>query len=142
MVVNEERGYTIAEASEVLGISKDAIRRRIKSGKVSAFRVPTPQGYEWRVAIDAQPPSAVRLAHSDEQLAVSATRTAPGDPHMAAVVDRLTRENTELAGRVGFLQGRIVELEGQMRALQAPKRPEPEPIRPAWWRRLLGLEPA
>ncbi len=37
-----------------------------------------------------------------------------------AVVDRMHRENIELAGRCGFLQARVQDLEAEMRLLKAP----------------------
>lgn len=44
-------GVSIAEAAECFGCSERTIRRRIKAGAVSAFQVPTSQGYEWRVRL-------------------------------------------------------------------------------------------
>jgi dynactin complex subunit len=66
---------------------------------------------------------------------------------LVALVDKLTQQNLELAGRVGFYQNELEHLRGELRALQAPatsNQPESarEPTAPAetisasrpWWR--------
>ena len=75
-----------------------------------------------------------------------------------ALVDQLRRDNAalvqrneQLAGQVGFLQARVQEQERQIALLMAPKdeAPAPQepavvpgdapaPVKPPWWRRLLG----
>jgi excisionase family DNA binding protein len=43
---------SVQEAAARLGVSEKTIRRRIKSGALPAFQLPTSQGYEWRVQVD------------------------------------------------------------------------------------------
>ena len=43
---------SVQEAAAHLGVSEKTIRRRIKSGALPAFQLPTSQGYEWRVQVD------------------------------------------------------------------------------------------
>ncbi len=67
------------------------------------------------------------------------------------LVERLQRENLELAGRVGFLQGQLQEMQAQLLVLvppviapgAAPVVPASEPSRGglrAYWRRLWHAE--
>ncbi len=90
-------------------------------------------------------------------------RTGPilADPGVVALIDRLSRENVELAGRVGFLQSEVLHLEERIALLEAPKPEASDPLpastsnHPAhlqngqdsasyerepypWWRRLLN----
>lgn len=62
-----------------------------------------------------------------------------------ARVDKLHRENLELAGRVGFLQARVMECESRLLAanaesaevVEAEETDQPEVPLP-WWKRLFG----
>ena len=145
---SEQQGLTIKQAAKELGISSDSVRRRIRSGSLQAFQVPTAQGYEWRIVLGAQAQGASRQLNGDDaQVGGEPMQSRQADSGaLAAVVDRLSRENVELAGRCGFLQARVQQLEGEVKALQAPRdpepEPEPEPSRTPLWRRLLGLSPA
>jgi hypothetical protein len=51
-------------------------------------------------------------------------------------VERLQRENTELAGRVGFYQAKLQAAEEQLRLLAAPAD-EPAPPPGPWWKHLI-----
>jgi hypothetical protein len=89
-------------------------------------------------------------AASPQQGAALSADVAAGLLHL---VDRLQRENLELAGRLGFLQAELQQRDETIRALQAPREePEnavsvtvvsadqvdaPPPRRPSWWRRVL-----
>ena len=138
---------TIRQAAEKLGISPDAVRRRVKSGKLQGHTVPTPQGHEWRVVLGGDS-HQVTAPPMQERQAVSASHQADDRSHgydLANIIDRLHRENLELAGRCGYLQARVQQLEGEVKALTAPDPPAESSSRnenPPWWRRLLGLQPA
>ena len=43
---------------------------------------------------------------------------------LVALVDRVTRENLELAGRVGLLQAKLQDAEEEIRLLRAPTESE------------------
>ena len=45
-------GLTVQQAATAVGVSERTIRRRIKEGSLAAEKVPTAQGYEWRVQLD------------------------------------------------------------------------------------------
>jgi hypothetical protein len=47
------RQVSLPTAAAALGISVQAVRRRIKSGQLHAERVKRPQGYAYRVALPA-----------------------------------------------------------------------------------------
>jgi len=46
------KDLTVTEAAKTLGISADAIRKRIKRGELSGERIPRAQGFTWRVHLD------------------------------------------------------------------------------------------
>ena len=55
---------------------------------------------------------------------------------LVELVERLTRENRDLAGQVGYFQARAQVLDERVRALEAPKpEPEPAPVAPVSRRR-------
>jgi len=47
-------GITVVEAALTLGISADAVRKRIKRGELSGEKIPRAQGFTWRVHLDSQ----------------------------------------------------------------------------------------
>jgi len=42
---------SIAEASRILGISQDTVRRRLRTGELSGERVQSPGGFKWLVDV-------------------------------------------------------------------------------------------
>ncbi len=152
----QAEGLTIKQAAAQLGISADSVRRRIKSGALEAFRVPTAQGYEWRIALMRQPPGDSRQVGGTPTQDATQLGSAPMQEHQAVMqplmemVDRLHRENMQLAGRVGFLEGRLQDAEQKILMLSAPATAEPTVIdqanrekpQPPLWRRIFGLAPA
>ncbi len=157
-------GLTVQQAAAAAGVSERTIRRRIKEGSLAAEKVPTAQGYEWRVQLDgvACLPGS-RPCRVDDDRPVGATMPAADRVDGAAeevgealvralgLVERLQRENLELAGRVGFLQGKLQETQAQLLALAppaaasgaAPAVPAAGPVRGglrAFWRRLWHAE--
>jgi excisionase family DNA binding protein len=165
-------GLSIQDAAHKLGISEKTVRRRIKAGTLTAAKVEAVHGFEWRVYLDDQssqapvqsPPAAVQTVHDNVQIAqedvqsphVSVQPTqAPQPSELLKALElldqserqnrELQRENTQLAGQVGFLQARTRELETQIKLLTTTKEPEPlteavpapDESRASWWRRLL-----
>ena len=157
-------GLTIQQAATVAGVSERTVRRWIKEGTLAAEKVPTAQGYEWRVQLDgAACLSGGRAcrggsARVDGMVApaagwVESAAEEVGEALVRAVglVERLQRENLELAGRVGFLQGKLQETQAQLLALAPPAAAPPAaPAGPtagpprgglgAFWRRLWRAE--
>ena len=153
---------SVHEAAEKLGCSEKTIRRRIKAGTLSAYQLPTSQGYEWRVVLDdntVHPPprpavhlngQAGQVPGTDQVVAQTSGHLdvqAPEPQNEAllkalSLVDRLQRENMELAGRVGFLQAklqtaeeRVLELASGLETPEAvAEAPEAtEPPKPRRW---------
>jgi hypothetical protein len=95
---------SIRDAAQRLGVSPDAIRRRLRSGQLPGKQEPTPQGHVWLVDVgrdgDTQavpgytanghggPPGARREAPGDERYVPGTTRYAPdGATRQAAVAE-------------------------------------------------------
>ena len=139
--VHADGSISVQEAAALLGCSEKTIRRRIKAGSLAAHRLPTSQGYEWRVHVDGSPDQsppepAVQLdgKHDHVPSQDGYLDTQPTDqldnpsilhdePVNEALIktldfaERLQRENMELAGRVGFLQAKLQVAEEQILAL-------------------------
>ncbi len=158
-----EGTLSVREAAERLGVSKDTIRRRIKSGDLAAVQEATAQGFEWRVTLNGKRAAELRseaaqLGNDHAQLGSTAAKVGSDtNPTLSNSDERLEKalelvekvqqdyttihkENLELAARCGYLQARLEASERQVLALTAPQEPERTSI--PWWRRLLGMEPA
>ncbi len=154
---------TVREAAERFGVSKDTIRRRIKSGELQAVPIDTAQGFEWRILLAgdgaadlgstaAQPDSeAAQVRSTAAEVGSGGTQGHPlQDERLDKALDlveklqgdyaTIHKENLELAARCGYLQARLEAAERQVLALSPPM--EPERPKAPWWRRMLGLEPA
>jgi excisionase family DNA binding protein len=147
---------TIQQAAKMLGIAPNTVRRRIKLGELSAHKVPTAQGYEWRVHLPTAgdqlptngeqvpttgsdlPPSPVELdVPIAPRVVQGGSPLEPAPPSDAValraleMVEQLQQRNLELAGQVGFLQARLQEREDQIRLLTMehgePRTVEQEP---------------
>jgi excisionase family DNA binding protein len=150
--MQDDGELTLAQAAEVLGVSVDTIRRRVRRGELQARQVPTQHGPAWRVSLGTGPTVGSPPTH------------APlGD--LVAMLRELTERAERNAAAAALWQGRAQVLEAelaqareQLRALpagspappphvpqDAPQResgtptPEPvqEPARPRhrpWWR--------
>lgn len=158
-----EGTLSVREAAERLGVSKDTIRRRIKSGDLAAVQEPTAQGFEWRIVLDEERTAELcntsaqlgsndpQLGSNDAQVYSSAaevssdTRQAPADTDEGLekalqLVEKVQqdyaaihRENLELAARCGYLQARLEASEKQLLALSAPAETEEERRRAVPW---------
>jgi len=138
--VMDDGGLTVEHAAGRLQVSERTIHRRIKQGKLQAHKVNTPRGQVWCVHLDSM--SVM------EDSALPAGETL----ELVRLVDRLSRDNQQLAGQVGFLQSEIQQRDRQIALLMAPKdepadvtprtEPEipavPEPEHRPWWKRLFG----
>jgi len=118
-----DSGITLAEAAAVLGISKDAVRRRLRAGFLVGHRIDGPHGPTWCVHLDGVPGMRHPGAAPAPTVAHPADTVAPPAENAALVelVGRLTQENRDLAGQVGYLQARAQILDEGVRALEAPK---------------------
>jgi hypothetical protein len=101
----------------------------VACGTLSAFQQPTSQGFEWRVQLDGtsdhldgqpvqSPPQPAVHVDSIEEPSPAAV-TEPALLKTLDLVDRLQRENLELAGQVGFLQAKLQAAEQRILLLEA-----------------------
>jgi hypothetical protein len=154
------RQVSLPTAAAALGISVQAVRRRIKSGELHAERIKRPQGYAYRVALpagvdvpkgaDVEPaegdhlPAPNRAAPNGHTQQVSGrAKDAPTGDGLAvalladlrtahARIADLERDRFELAGRLGYFQAQLAAKDEQIKALEAPKEPAPAPAAPRW----------
>ncbi len=119
--IGTERGtvrYSVPEVARALGISERAVRKRITAGTLEAHK----EGNAWVVllpatmeAVPAAPaaPGAVPIAAPEGGTA--AVDVAP----LAELIDRLTRDNRELAAAAALWQERARFLGERLQALEA-----------------------
>ncbi len=116
----ENRLLTITEAAQVLDLSKDTIRRRIKKGELPARKMAGPYGEMYYI-------QEHDLAQAAEIIQVV--------PVSRDIDAREFREMMQaLHGEIAALREEVEQLRGQLQ-LQAPaegKKP--------WWRRIFGKE--
>ncbi len=141
--------HTIVDAARLLGVSENAVRKRIRRGTLPAHK----EGDRWLVAIPGQVgdhPPATDLASGQVAAATGqATDLAAAITPLAALIERLTAENRELAEAATIWQVRAHHLEEQMKQLTAGQdapvaarepQHEAQPVEPAadtsvpWWR--------
>lgn len=136
----EHAGLTLAEAAISIGISKDAVRRRLKAGKLAGHQVVGAHGPEW--CVHPEQPGDDRHggatpAHTPAPPLDNpgATVAQPADvAALVAIVDRLERENGELKTAVAAWQSQAVVLAGRLSdaqdrlAIAAPPVTPQEPI--------------
>ena len=148
-VASPDHSLSIEEAAESMSVSPATIRRRIKTGELAAFKRTTPYGFEWRIGASPESIGLITTADHvvespDQSVVESADQTpAPETLELVHLVERLSRENQQLAGQLGFTQAKLQEAERTVALLMAPKddlAPEPpaQPERVSWWRRLFG----
>ncbi len=141
-VESPDHSLSIEEAAESMDVSPATIRRRIKTGELAAFKRTTPYGFEWRIGLIT---TADQVVESPDQPVVeSADQTpVPETLELVRLVARLSQENQQLAGQLGFTQAKLQEAERTVALLMAPTdEPAPElpaePERRPWWKRWIG----
>ncbi len=149
---------TIAEAASILGVSTDTVRRRVKRGELQAQLVHTQHGPTWEVCLGAisteHRAAAQGSANGAQGHAGGAAEgvAGAGMVQLVALVDRLQRENRDLAGQVGFLTAQLAIANERILALTAPQQPVEAPTAPEptdlttelsapWWSWIALLTP-
>jgi len=125
---------TLREAAEILGCSKNTVRRKVISGELAAERVIGKYGAEYILSaadVQAITPPAPRVCHevpheagTQESLLESLLAKNEAD-RMA-----LAAENKDLYRKIGYLQGQVEQLQ---LLLPATSQAEATKGRP-WWR--------
>ncbi len=154
---------TAKEAAAILGVSDRTIRLKLAKGQLSGVKLPDPTtgADTWFVDLPEDPiqppfgstPTSPRL---DPEIGLPEAGNVPSSGHpddgggwisFAAhqeMVERLHRENLELAGRVGFYQAKLQEsaarlelAEARITLLEAPKpetSAESSTATKPWWK--------
>ncbi len=85
--VQGDGSVSVQEAAAILGCSEKTVRRKIKAQQLLAHRLPTSQGYEWRVHLDPDDQAAM----NDSRVATSPAVQVNGSAgHLPPQPDQLT----------------------------------------------------
>jgi excisionase family DNA binding protein len=144
---------TVAEAARALGISQDAVRKRIARGTISHDR-----DESGRVLVYLAPSETVHK--TDQDTTQDAASKTVQDAYIRSLEDQIAFLRRELERKDGILLNlteRIPQLEAPHEARESPETVEEEPERAeprpsageeqegvqkpqerSWWRRLIG----
>jgi hypothetical protein len=145
----------LAEAADHLGLSRDALRRRIRRGTIPSRKIETRYGLTYEVQLGEAPATLTDAdRHSNgHQSGASATVTPASLAAFATLVRDITERSERNAAAAAMWQARAEFLASQLEqaqlALAAPKEPSDNdavetPQRPAmsswrrWWHALAG----
>ena len=104
---------SIKVAAERLGISQDAVRRRLKSGELVGEKETTPQGFVWRVELPADTPEVEPRADDG----VPAPGITTPDPPPAAIGEERV-ELIQLRERMAATTEMVVRLDTEVAYLR------------------------
>ncbi len=146
---------TVKEYAARTGISGRTIREKLARGQLAGFKQkdPTTGTDTWFVAL-TDTAVAELPTHGKEGAPslhpVAANSSAPQQEasvprfvitelleklnRLEDAVERMHRENVELAGRVGFYQAKLQEAETKIALLGAPQAVSQQAHRRPWWR--------
>jgi len=136
-----ERTLEIGEAARILGISTEAVRKRIKRGSLKAQKNGDGQ---WLVILDEARLTAARDNGGDSVQANAAgvattlnlvRSSAAIEEALRDEVDVLRDEVTFLREEISRLDTIIISLSQNVKMLEAPRQAQPQP-RMSWWHRL------
>jgi hypothetical protein len=138
--VAEGRWLSLQEAAGELHVSLNTLRRRVKDGEITARKIDRKQGYRYEVLVPGTTWISEEVPDGDPGTSRVPPEQLEALRDALQIVDRLTRENLELAGRVGFLQAQLPGVQERIALLEAPPLPPivenaaaSGPPRP-WWR--------
>lgn len=114
---------SVREVAKRLATSDRTVRRYLASGQLAGSR--TADG--WTVSADDLDQF---LATRTDTPSSNGHHADNGVAELVHLVDRLQRENRDLAGMVGSLQQRLIFAEDRIHALEAPKQTNPAEIAP------------
>ena len=148
MTVGRTRRVTLVEAAQVLGISKEAVRKRVQRGTLPSDVGEDGKRYVYLDAVgDDGPPGGL---HGETWPPGGGDRHDPREELIATLRDQLEAEreaNRENRRIIAALTSRIPEIEASPETPEAPDTAEPRSAteeqqeqtsqRP-WWRRMFG----
>ena len=137
-----ERTVEIGEAAKVLGISTEAVRKRIKRGSLKAQKN---GGGQWLVILDEARFAAAARGNGGDGVQADAAGVATTmnlvrssaaiEEALRDEVDVLREEVTFLREEISRLDTIIMTLTQSVKLLDAPRQTQPQP-RMSWWHRL------
>jgi hypothetical protein len=137
-----ERTVEIGEAARVLGISTEAVRKRIKRGSLKAQKNGDGQ---WLVVLDEARFAAASRDNGVDSVQTNAAgvattmnlvrSSAAVEEALRDEVDVLRDDVTFLRGEVSRLETIIMSLTQNIKQLEAPRQTPLQP-RMSWWHRL------
>jgi len=153
-----QRGYPLKEAAARLGISENALRKRVKAGKVPADLVQGPRGPEYRVWLEddslASPQASLAggaalapILPEHAQIALQDAVTAAIGDSLASIQASLAetvREHAEGQGeRLEAMETTLAQLQASLASMAADRK-EVERLRAElatmrrrpWWKRI------
>ena len=145
--------YTLQEAADTLGVSTRTLRRRIAEGTLPARKDLQGKREVWTVDAADLAIMADREGHSAVSWPASVTADPDNTAAMLAELDRLRRELTAVVIDRDFLREILAnvtkalppapveaheESPAPVETGQKTMPPAPAPVRPSWWRRVLG----
>jgi len=104
---------SIKVAADRLGISQDAVRRRLKSGELVGEKETTPQGFVWRVELPADTPEVEPRGDDG----VPAPGIITPDPPLAAIGEEMV-ELIQLRERMAATTETVVRLDAEVTYLR------------------------
>jgi hypothetical protein len=148
------RWLDVGEAAYELGISTDAVRKRIARGSLRSDK----QDGHVRVWLDLGGTEAGREAQVDGEALVEVLQSHISDLRVQleaerearrradTIIAQLTQANAALAARVPELEAAESREESAEGAAEEPERAEPhsanvesqEPVQGSWWRKVFG----
>jgi excisionase family DNA binding protein len=138
-------GVPVGEAARVLGVTAEAVRKRVRRGTLSAYKV----GSEWRIVLDGLDVSGGVAGTASGTVAGAGDGTASGTASTAAgrmpsgtastmadgaLVDQLRGEVAFLREELARRDRIVLELMLRVPALPAPAGEGETSGRRAWWR--------
>jgi hypothetical protein len=112
------QAVTISEAARALGVSVETVRRRLRRQQLAGQKLPTAQGFEWRVLLPVQLLDGTERdsAASGDQADAAPPTHAPGASPSQRSVAGPEREITRLEAHVGDLRTELAEARAELEA--------------------------
>jgi hypothetical protein len=112
------QAVTIPEASQALGVSVETIRRRLRRQQLAGQKLPTAQGFEWRVLLPVQLLDGTKVdsAASGDWADAAPPTHPPGTSPSHGPAAGPEREIARLEAHVGDLRTELTEARAELEA--------------------------
>jgi len=119
---------SIPEASRLLRVSENTVRRRLKSGELKGHQVASVGGFAWLIEL---PDDLVQDAPESGEMAEMRASMARMEAHITLLEGQLQAKDKQLETRAREVQELHVLLQQAQAALPAPKENQH-----SWWYKL------